>query len=159
MRRFIRSFVYAANGIRLAVKEERNFRFHIVAAIYVYIFSLFYDFTKMEYALITVLVAGVMALELVNSAFERAVSEPSPKRYVTAGAVKDIAAGAVLVFSAGAAVCVVFLFWRVDIFRNIASFFRGHIFLLVVLLLSFIVAFWFIFYSEKIWTKKDGSPS
>ena len=32
--RFARGFVYAYNGIRAAVQEERNFRFHLCAAFY-----------------------------------------------------------------------------------------------------------------------------
>ena len=56
-----------------------------------------YEFTRVEYCLITIMmVGGVMALELVNSSPERAVERPVPERYMTAGAVKDMAAGAVL---------------------------------------------------------------
>ena len=65
--RFVDSFLYAAQGIRTAVREERNMRFHLCAAFYVYLFSLFYGFGKTEYILITLMVCGVLALELVNS--------------------------------------------------------------------------------------------
>ena len=34
--RFARGFVYAYNGIRAAVQEERNFRFHLCAAFYAF---------------------------------------------------------------------------------------------------------------------------
>ena len=37
--RFVDSFLYAAQGIRTAVREERNMRFHLCAAFYVYLFS------------------------------------------------------------------------------------------------------------------------
>ena len=46
--RFVDSFLYAAQGIRTAVREERNMRFHLCAAFYVYLFSLFYGFGKTE---------------------------------------------------------------------------------------------------------------
>ena len=101
--RFVDSFLYAAQGIRTAVREERNMRFHLCAAFYVYLFSLFYGFGKTEYILITLMVCGVLALELVNSSLERTVERPAPDRYMTAGVVKDMAAGAVLVFSIGCA--------------------------------------------------------
>ena len=104
---FLHSFRYAVQGVRTALREERNLRFHVCAAFYVYVFSLFYEFTRAEYCLITIMVGGVMALELVNSSLERAVERPVPERYMTAGAVKDMAAGAVLVFSiASAQSCV-----------------------------------------------------
>ena len=35
--RFARGFVYAYNGIRAAVQEERNFRFHLCAALYAFV--------------------------------------------------------------------------------------------------------------------------
>ena len=35
-KRFGKGFVYAWNGIRAAVREERNFRFHLCAAVFVY---------------------------------------------------------------------------------------------------------------------------
>lgn len=88
--RFVDSFLYAAQGIRTAVREERNMRFHLCAAFYVYLFSLFYGFGKTEYILITLMVCGVLALELVNSSLERTVERPAPDRYMTAGVVKDI---------------------------------------------------------------------
>lgn len=74
--RFVDSFLYAAQGIRTAVREERNMRFHLCAAFYVYLFSLFYGFGKTEYILITLMVCGVLALELVNSSLERTVEAP-----------------------------------------------------------------------------------
>ena len=33
---FARGFVYAYNGIRAAIREERNFRFHLCAALYAF---------------------------------------------------------------------------------------------------------------------------
>lgn len=145
MKSFVRSFVYAANGIKTAILEERNLRFHICVAVYVYIFSFFYNFGRTEYAVLTVLIVGVIALELVNSAFERSVSRPAPEQYRTAGAVKDIAAGAVLVYCIGAVVCGVFLFWDIAVFSRIIAYFTGHIPVLIILVISIIFCAWFIF--------------
>ena len=108
--RFVDSFLYAAQGIRTAVREERNMRFHLCAAFYVYLFSLFYGFGKTEYILITLMVCGVLALELVNSAIERAVDKPDTTHWWTAGAAKDMAAGAVLVMAIGTVIVAVCLF-------------------------------------------------
>ena len=142
---FYASFLYAAQGVRTALRQERNMRFHLCAAFYVYLFSLFYDFTKTEYCLLTVMVAGVLALELVNSSLERTVERPAPSRYRTAGVVKDMAAGAVLVFSIGCAVCGVLLFWDVAVFREILAFFAGHPAALVALCASLVCSWLFIF--------------
>ena len=90
--RFARGFVYAYNGIRAAVQEERNFRFHLCAAFYAF-------------------VAAVLALELVNSAIERAVDKPDTTHWWSAGAAKDMAAGAVLVMAVGTLIVALCVFW------------------------------------------------
>ena len=156
MKAFFRGFVYAAQGIKVAVLEERNLRFHLCAAFYVYLFSLFYNFGKTEYALLTILVAGVLSFELVNTALERAVSQPPDERYAIAGVVKDVAAGAVLVFSAGAAVCGIILFWDIAVFRQIVSFFLAKPLLLVLFIVSLVVSYWFIFIFRMPFKRKDS---
>ncbi len=145
---FVQSFRYAAQGICAALREERNMRFHVCAAFYVYLFSLFYDFTRTEYCLITIMVGGVIALELVNSSLERAVERPVPERYMTAGAVKDMAAGAVLVFSIASAICGVVLFFDVAAFGRMWRFFLQWPLAAFVLVISFVLAYRFIFHKK-----------
>lgn len=142
---FYASFLYAAQGIRTALREERNMRFHLCTGFYVYLFSMFYDFTRTEYCLITIMVCGVLALELVNSSLERTVERPSPDRYRTAGVVKDMAAGGVLVFSIGAAVCGVLLYWDLAAFGRIWAFFSTHWLALGLLAGSLVCAWLFVF--------------
>ena len=135
-RRFADSFRYAAQGIRAALREERNLRFHLCAACYVYYFSLFYPFGRTEYLLITLMVCGVLALELMNSAVERAVDKPSPEH--------DMAAGAVLVFSAGCAACGLGLFLDFAVLAKIAAFYGERPLALVPLAASLLLARRFI---------------
>lgn len=133
---FWSSFRYAAQGIYTAVREERNMRFHLCAAFYVYLFSMFYRFSVTQYCVLTVMVCGVLALELVNSSLERTVERPQPDRYRTAGVVKDMAAGAVLVFSIGCAVCGALLFWDLEAFARMYRFFTAHVWALLPLVAS-----------------------
>ena len=149
---FFHSFGYAAKGVRTALREERNMRFHLCAAIYVYIVSAFMGFSAAEYALVTILICGVMALELVNSAIERAVDAPDPAHWLAAGAAKDIAAGAVLVFSIGAAVCGVLLFWRPARLLAMCGWFLSHLPLLFLLCISLPAAWIFVFHPS--WNQK-----
>ena len=154
--RFVDSFLYAAQGIRTAVREERNMRFHLCAAFYVYLFSLFYGFGKTEYNLITLMVCGVLALELVNSAIERAVDKPDTTHWWTAGAAKDMAAGAVLVMAIGTVVVAVCLFWpRLDI---LWAAFTARPTRPLWLLLTLIVFYKFIFRSSNS-TEKGKQPN
>ena len=108
--RFARGFVYAWNGIRAAVKEERNFRFHLCAAFYAFVAAYWAGLSVVETALIALCVAAVMALELMYSAVERAVDKPDTTHWWTAGAAKDMAAGAVLVMAIGTVIVAVCLF-------------------------------------------------
>ena len=108
--RFARGFVYAWNGIRAAVKEERNFRFHLCAAFYAFVAAYWAGLSAVETALIALCVAAVMALELMNSAVERAGDKPGTTHWWTAGAAKDMAAGAVLVMAIGTVIVAVCLF-------------------------------------------------
>lgn len=156
IRTFLQSFGYAAKGLRVAVKEERNLRFHLCTAFYVYLFSFFYGFTRLEYCVLTLLIVGVISLELVNSAFERSMSRPSHEKYMAAGAVKDIAAGAVLVFCIGAAFCGFLMFWDLAVFARIFGFFMQNILLLILLLVSLAASAWFIFFWHK---KAADKPS
>ena len=107
--RFARGFVYAYNGIRAAIREERNFRFHLCAAFYAFLAAFWAELAPVEVALVAVCVAAVLALELVNSAIERAVDKPDTTHWWTAGAAKDMAAGAVLVMALGTLVVAVCL--------------------------------------------------
>lgn len=162
---FFSSFRYAANGIITALKQERNLRFHLCTGFYVILFSLFYEFTKAEYCVLVLAICGVMAMELVNSALERTVSNPEPARWLTAGVVKDMAAGAVLVFSIGAAVCGVILFWQPSTLIKIGEWFFSRPLMLLLLVASFVVSWVFIFHpkwlfgriKQKIQDKKGGS--
>ena len=109
-KRFGKGFVYAWNGIRAAVREERNFRFHLCAAVFVYMAAALAEISPVETALLTICVFLVMALELMNSAVERAVDKPDTTHWWTAGAAKDMAAGAVLVMAIGTVIVAMCLF-------------------------------------------------
>ena len=56
-------------------------------------------------ALLSVCIFAVIAMELMNSAVERAVDKPDTTHWWSAGAAKDMAAGAVMLTAIGA-VCV-----------------------------------------------------
>ncbi len=149
MKSFLKSFLYAAKGVVRAVARERNLRFHLCMAVYVLVFSLFYDFSLLQYAIIVLTICGVLALELVNTAIEGIVDMLCPKHSDAAGFIKDVAAAAVLVFCAGAACCGVLLFWDVEVFVKIYRFFSVRPLLLLPLGLSFVASGWFVFAFNK----------
>ena len=102
IKRFGRGFVYAWNGIRAAVQQERNFRFHLCATCYTIAACCLAEVSAVEWALIVLCIAAVLGMELMNSAIERAVDKPDTTHWWSAGAAKDMAAGAVLIVALGA---------------------------------------------------------
>ncbi len=144
-RKFFHSFRYAISGIISAIRAEQNMRVHMVIGAYVYFFSIFYDFSKVEYCILTVLIFGVMALEMMNSSIERSVDKPTPGKFYIVGAVKDMAAGAVLTFSIGAAICGVLLFWDIPTIAHVFDFFSHNLMALLGLLVSLGCSLVFIF--------------
>lgn len=127
MHRFFKGFVYAAKGIALCVRKERNFRFHLCAAALVFFLAgRYYAFDALRWAVLFVTVFGVLALEAVNSAIERAVGLPDERHDALAGQAKDLAAGAVLLFCVGAVCVGAALFWQPDVFCAILEDWFRH---------------------------------
>ena len=149
LRRFLRGFHYATSGIWAALRAERNLRFHLCAAVYVLLFSRFYSFGRLEYALLFLCIGGVMSLELANSAVERAVDRPDAEHWAAAGLAKDMAAGAVLVFSIAAAAVGIALFWQPAVLAGIPGWLAGHPLALALLAASLPCAVCFVLQQKK----------
>lgn len=157
MKSFLKSFVYAFNGIISALKTQRNFRIHIVAVIYTIAFSLFYDFSKTEYIMLTLTFVIVISLELVNTALENAVDLCSPEYDKLAEKAKDCAAGAVLIAAIGAVIEGVFLFADVNTFKIIINFYCNNYIALIGLAIFSVTAIVFVFYPNgKMKGKNNG---
>ncbi|XNN71257.1 diacylglycerol kinase family protein [Bacillus pumilus] len=98
--RFFRSFYYAFRGIWRTFLNERNFRFHTVAAIIVVICGFWFHIEPFEWMIVLLLCGGMFALELVNTAIEHTVDLMTEERHPLAEKAKDAAAGAVCVYAA-----------------------------------------------------------
>lgn len=110
-RNFIESFRCAIRGIVIAIKAQRNVRFHLAAAIAVVVIGLLLPVSPIEFALLMVAIAIVMVAELINSAMETSVDLVTKEYHPLAKDAKDIAAGGVLFAALMALVmgCVIFL--------------------------------------------------
>ncbi len=101
---FLGSLNCAIEGIIWAVKTQRHMLFHLVAAILVLVGALVLRLTLHEFALLALAITLVLFAELVNTAIEVVVDLVSPDFHPLAQRAKDVAAGAVLLASVGAAV-------------------------------------------------------
>ncbi|MBO0993977.1 diacylglycerol kinase family protein [Bacillus sp. SD088] len=99
LKRLVSAFKYAIEGIQYAAKVEKNFQIHLVAAVIVIILSFLLRLDKIEWIFMMISIFGVMALELVNSAMERAVDLATEKIQPLAKQAKDLAAAAVLIYT------------------------------------------------------------
>ncbi|MDD2956581.1 MAG: diacylglycerol kinase family protein [Oscillospiraceae bacterium] len=145
IRSLFQSFYNACRGFLYCVNNERNIRIHITAAAYVLLFSFFYDFSFAQYGVLLLVIALVIAMEMMNTSIEALVNLISPSYSGLARIAKDVAAGAVIVCAGAAAVVGVLYFWNIPVFAAILSFLWSHPFCLFLLLLSAAGACWFIF--------------
>lgn len=104
-----RSFGFAFKGLALAFKE-RNFRLHLVSAALVVMAGLYCGVSATEWMLLLICTAAVLSLELMNTALEKLCDLASPGLHPLAGAAKDLAAAAVLVFSIVSAIVAAMIF-------------------------------------------------
>ncbi len=149
MRALLKSFAYAFRGIARAVKSERNMRIHLTAAVYVTVFSFFYELSKAEYVLLILTFSSVISCEMINTAVEKAVDICSPRYSKAAELAKDFSAGAVLVTAIFAVITGIILFGDTAVIKEIFAYYRAHIAALAGLVLSLAAAALFIFYPFK----------
>lgn len=149
MKSFLKAFVYAWQGITHAVRTQRNMRVHLTAVVYITAFSFFYDFTRAEYALLSLTFGAVISAELINTAIEAAVDLCSPERHSLAKIAKDAAAGAVLSAAIFAVVVGVLLFGDIAVIKEIFRYYGSHPFALAGLVCSFVAAWAFVFGFES----------
>ncbi|MGG0642847.1 diacylglycerol kinase family protein [Sporosarcina gallistercoris] len=110
MKTFFKAFTYAWKGIVHGAAQERNVKFHLVAAIVVIIGGWWTGLSQLEWLIITAVIGLMIALELMNAAVERVVDLVTQERHPLAKQAKDLAAGAVLVFSIASAIIGVLIF-------------------------------------------------
>ncbi len=144
MKKQLKSFGCAIKGFFGAVCSEGHLRFHLVAAVYVLVFSSFYNFTAAQWAVLIILIALVIAAELVNTAIENTCDAVTTEQNEHIRRAKDMAAGAVLVLSIAAAAIAVIFFWNLEVIKNIFAYFSQNIPMLILLIISAVVLVLFI---------------
>jgi diacylglycerol kinase len=98
MKKLIRSFGYAFEGLWTAIKTERNIKIHLVAAVLAIILGLYLGLSSAKWCLVALAIGFVLVSELFNTAIERLGDEAgNGKQSPSIKAVKDISAAAVLI--------------------------------------------------------------
>ena len=146
MKKQLKSFGFAIRGFIGAVCDEGHLRFHLVAAVYVLVFSLFYHFSVVQTAVLVILIALVIAAELFNTAIEKACDAITKEQNEHIKRAKDISAGAVLVLSVAAVIVAVILFWDIEVIKSIFAYFAANIHMLIILIISAVLSTLFVIF-------------
>lgn len=111
LKKRLRSFVYAFNGLKVLFREEHNARIHLVVAVCVIAAGSFFSISAVEWLAVTLSIGAVFSAELFNSAIEHLADYVAPEKHDKIKKVKDMAAAAVLVFALSAVIvgCLVFI--------------------------------------------------
>ncbi|MBU0625767.1 diacylglycerol kinase [Patescibacteria group bacterium] len=106
-----KSFSYASAGIIRVWREEQNFRIQLFVAVLIICAMFVFDLSGVERAILTLAIAMVLVLELMNSIVERVVDLLKPRVHLHVKEVKDVMAGTVLVAAVAAVLVGVLIMW------------------------------------------------
>lgn len=98
----VKRFVYAWRGLARAAAGEQSFQIELTVALVVQVFSFAYGFSVIEWSVVTIASALVLAAELVNTALERMLDVIEPRLSAHVKSIKDTLAASVLVLSIAA---------------------------------------------------------
>lgn len=110
MKKLLKSFKYAFEGIFTGIKEEQNMKVHITIMILVIISGIMLKISKIEWIICIILFGLVISMELINTAIENTVDLITKEKNEKAKIAKDVAAGAVLVSAIASAIIGLIMF-------------------------------------------------
>ncbi len=119
MKSFVKSFKYALHGLRYAFAHERNFRLEIYCAFAVCVGALVFNISKLEWFIVIINIAAVLAVELINTAIENLCNMIHQSTHPTIKIIKDISAAAVVITALCAFVCgcIIFVPYIINILK------------------------------------------
>ena len=107
---FIKAAKYSLEGILYFIKDGRNIKIQIVAAILVVIAAIILKVSAIEMAILGLTIFLVFAFEVMNTSIEKLADLYTMEYNLKVKAIKDTAAGAVSLVALGAVVVGVIIF-------------------------------------------------
>lgn len=102
--RWLESVNCAIEGVLWTARTQKHMRWHFLSAAAVLFAALFFKVPTVDFLLLTLAITVVLFAEIINTAVEVVVDLVSPDYHPLAKQAKDVAAGAVLLATCGAAV-------------------------------------------------------
>ncbi len=140
--RFTESLNNAVAGVTYALKTERNIKIHVIIAFSVLLMCLWLDIESSELAVLILSISMVLAAEMFNTAVEAVVNLLTISAHPLAKIAKDIAAGAVLITSIGAAACgyiILFPAIRRPVMTDVVMRIREHFPHIIIIIIALIL--------------------
>jgi diacylglycerol kinase len=106
----LKSFKYAFNGLKLLFQEEHNSRIHLAAALLVIIAGFYFNITLNEWLILIFAISLVFVVEIINSVIENLSDFVSPENNTLIKKAKDMGAAAVLLASLAALIIGLLIF-------------------------------------------------
>jgi len=97
-------FADSFRGLAAALRTQSSFAVHLLATVVVVAAAAVLHVSAIEWCLLVFACASVLSMEMINTALERLTAAVHPDRSPLVGQALDIASGAVLVASLGAAI-------------------------------------------------------
>lgn len=144
-----KSFLCAFKGALLCIKTERNFRIHLVFAFYVLLASAIAQLSSVEWIIVLICIGSVTGAEIFNTAIEKLCDTLHPEQSAGIGLVKDMTAGAVLMFAVSSAVIGSIIFFSSDKLVATANFVSEHVELSVLIVATVPLALFLVFRRYK----------
>ncbi|MEK7570918.1 MAG: diacylglycerol kinase family protein [Patescibacteria group bacterium] len=110
IKRFVKSFKFALEGINYALNNDQNLVVHFIAALCVVIASIIFDISPFEMGILGLTILLVIAAEMINSAIEKMVDLITKEHRMEAKIAKDVSSGMVLVTAIGSIIIGILVF-------------------------------------------------
>ncbi len=95
----LKSFVFAFNGLGILLKEEHNSRIHLIASVIAIIAAILFKLNTFEWIAIIFSIGLVITVEIINTVIENVADFIAPGKNEKIKKIKDLSAAAVLISS------------------------------------------------------------
>ena len=109
--RLLKSYSYAFRGLFKTFREEQNLKIQTFASLIVLFLGIYFSISRIEWAILTLVICLVLTAEITNSAVERITDVLKPRINTYVKEIKDIMAAAVLLSAIAAVIVGVIIFF------------------------------------------------
>ncbi|MEA4840166.1 MAG: diacylglycerol kinase family protein [Bacteroidales bacterium] len=110
IRKRIRSFSYAIDGMKVMFHEEPNAKIHLFVTFCVIIAGVFFQISAIEWVAVVFAIGLVLSLEAINTSIENLADFVSPEKHVWIKKIKDLSAAGVLMGAISAVIIGLIVF-------------------------------------------------